>query len=336
MLTKCVFTFLLLILAFPFDNSAQDTKWNGFMDVNWLYDRKRSDNSFNLGQLDLYIVSDITDRVSFLTENTFTVASDASFKAAIERAIVKYEVNNFLNFLIGKHHTPVSYWNNTYHHGRVLQPTTTRPMLFDYNIFSFHTTGLIISGDYIGKKNFGYQFMVGNGSLEHESSRDHDKYKSVSLTTHFSPVPDFKVMVSGYYNHVAEGVKTYRDSVLTHHIDQTLYSLSMSFLPASKRFEFLSEFMFVSNSSEHVSTENAGFYVYGGYDIGKFTPYVRYDHINTSEKDEFFRVDKATSSTFGVRYSFSHLANIKTEWIHSDSEIYGVNNRIQVQFGIGF
>ena len=336
MLTERPFILVVLFVLLSFPSLAQDTRWNGFMDVNWMYDHKQNNNSFNLGQLDLYVVSDVTDRVSFLAENTFTIASDASFKAAIERAIVKYEVNNYLNFLIGKHHTPVSYWNNTYHHGRVLQPTATRPMIFDYNIFSFHTTGLIINGDYIGKQNFGYQLMVGNGTVEHESSRDHDKYKSVSLTAHLSPLEELKVTGSGYYNKVARGVRTYRGILLTNDIDQTLCALSISYMPASKPFEFLGEWMYVNNRSAGMSPSSIGYYMYSGYDIKKFTPYIRYDYIHTADDDLFFVVDRARAATFGLRYTFSHLANIKTEWVHHDSRVNGISNRIQLQFGIGF
>lgn len=333
--TRLSILFMLIVLP-RFFTMAQDTKWNGFMDVNWAYDQKKNNNSFNLGQLDIYIVSDITDRVSFLTENTFTIASDGHFKVAIERAIVKYEINNYLNFLIGKHHTPVSYWNNTYHHGRVLQPTTTRPFLFDYNLFAFHTTGLIINGDYIGKNNFGYQFVVGNGTVEHSSFRDPDNYKSLSLTTHLYPVENFKVMSSVYYNRISKGIMSYQGVELLNDIDQTLYSLALSYMPSAKRFEFLAEGMYVKNRSMTASQLNSGFYAYAGYHISKFTPYYRFDYIDIDNDDLFFVLDKTNASTTGVRYSFSHLANIKLEWMHVNSQMTGTNNRILMQFGIGF
>jgi hypothetical protein len=319
-----------------FQAVAQETRWNGFMDVNANFSDRDKISSFDLGQLDIYVTSDITDRITFLTENTFTLTETGTFKPAVERAIIKYEVNNYLNFLIGKHHTPVSYWNNTYHHGRVLQPTSTRPLLFNYGLFPIHSIGLIVSGDYIGNKDFGYQLMIANGGGHYEGLKDNDKFKSASLTTHFYPVKDFKLSFSIYGDHLSKGSLNFKDSIIVNAVNQGLFNLALTYLPSGKKFEFISEVMFVNNHAAKSNYGNNGFYVYSGYHINKLTPYIRYDYIDTARDDPYFGMAKVNASTLGIRYSFSYISNIKVEWIHTDNKMNGNNNRFSFQFGIGF
>ena len=114
--------------------AAQRTQIRGFVDVYSSYQDGKV--SFGLGEQDLFITSEITERLSFLGETVFkySLESPTDFDISIERIILKYNYFGNHSVLIGKHHTPVNYWNDTYHHGRVFFPTIDRPLLFSQGI----------------------------------------------------------------------------------------------------------------------------------------------------------------------------------------------------------
>ena len=80
----------------------------------------------------------------------------------MERARLKYEFREWLSVIVGKMHTPVNYWNDVYHHGRLFFPTIDRPRSFGTHV-PIHTLGLRLQGQNIGKLRFGYDLVIGNG-----------------------------------------------------------------------------------------------------------------------------------------------------------------------------
>lgn len=159
---------LISALSLLYQNTilAQETTIRGFADVNFFVSEKPSDHAaFSLGQYDLYITSELNDRLSFLGEIVFEY--DEGFIVDVERVLIKYEWDNFFNVIVGKHHTPIGFWNTAYHHGSLLQATIQRPLLFRFEdeggILPIHTTGILFQGSHIGRFKFGYDFMIGNG-----------------------------------------------------------------------------------------------------------------------------------------------------------------------------
>ena len=115
---------------------------------------------------------------------------------SIERVVIKYNFAGNHNLLIGKHHTPLNYWNDSYHHGRVFFPTIYRPLLFDAEIIPLHTTGISLQGHDLGNLKFGYDFMLGNG-LGSTEVLDNDKNKSVSAAIHIKPADRLRIGLAG-------------------------------------------------------------------------------------------------------------------------------------------
>src|SRR4030095_76500 len=154
---------ILLSLFFSSLSSfGQRTQIRGFIDaLTSLQDKKVS---FAFGEQDLFITSELSDRFSFVGESVFkfTDSTPTNFSVSIERVVIKYNYFGNHNILIGKHHTPINYWNDTYHHGRVFFPTIQRPLLFDANIIPLHTTGIDFQGSNLGNVKFGYDLMIGN------------------------------------------------------------------------------------------------------------------------------------------------------------------------------
>ena len=187
---------------------GQETQIRGFAEVLAAYQDADKKVSFGLGEQDLFITSELTDRFSFLGESVFkfSASSPTQFDVSIERIVVKYNIKGNHNILVGKHHTPINYWNDTYHHGRVFFPTIYRPDLFADHFIPLHTTGISIQGHDLGKLKLGYDLMVGNGIGSAETS-DNDKAKSLTAAVSIKPVEHLRIGISFYTDKIISKVE---------------------------------------------------------------------------------------------------------------------------------
>lgn len=162
-------------------------------------DEQKSD--FSLGEHDFFVQSRITPRISFLSETVVAPLSamghsPADFKVSIERARIKYQYREWLSVIVGKMHSPVNYWNDVYHHGRLFFPTIDRPKAFGLSI-PIHSLGLRLQGQNIGKLKFGYDIVVGNGMSSNDVS-DGSLQKSITAAVHVKPWERSRIGISAY------------------------------------------------------------------------------------------------------------------------------------------
>ena len=325
----CCLSLLSVVMAV-----AQDTQIRGFVDVTGGYNEKFT---FGFGEQDLYITSAINDRISFLGETVFKydAAEHSEFTLSVERVIITYNLKGNHNLVMGKIHTPLNYWNDTYHHGRVLFPTIDRPMLFQRNIIPLHTAGVGFEGRGLGKLKFGYNLFVGNGSGSSEVE-DNDKSKSVTAAFHIKPADRLRLGLSYYYDVISEGAELHSGMVMEHQVNQHLISASVARF--GKKFEILTEATMGLNHTDTTGTKNTlAAYVYAGYKIKeKYVPYVRYDNIQYQDGELFFMKNNVQSYVAGFRYEINYLAVIKLEYQHIENEMTPMVNKVTAQFAIGF
>ena len=326
---------LLFFACITFSSSfAQTTQIRGFIDGLTSYQNGKA--SFGFGEQDLFITSELHDRISFLGESVFkyTPSSPTEFSVSIERVVIKYNFSGNHNLLIGKHHTPLNYWNDNFHHGRVFFPTIERPLLFAANIVPLHTTGASIQGHDLGKLKFGYDFMVGNGLGSGEVD-DNDKYKSVTAAIHIKPADKLRIGLSYYHDVISKGADIH-DKVINWRVDQTLLTGSIAYF--GKKFELLTESTLGINKTDTTgSKQTLASYLYSGYRVSeKITPYVRLDNLNFQEGEIYFTKDNTTSFVAGIRYSINYLAVVKLEYQHQHSSVQGNIDKVTAQFAIGF
>ena len=329
---------IILLLFFGglcFSSSfAQTTQIRGFIDGLVSYQKNKA--SFSIGEQDLFITSELHDRISFLGESVFkfTPSSPTEFSVSIERVVIKYNLAGNHNLLIGKHHTPLNYWNDTYHHGRVFFPTIERPLLFAANIIPLHTTGASIQGHDLGKLKFGYDFMVGNG-LGSSEIADNDKHKSVTAAIHIKPADKLRIGVSYYHDIISKGASVH-DKIINWRVDQTLLSGSIAYF--GKKFELLTESTLGINKTDTTgSRQTVASYFYTGYRVTeKITPYVRLDNLNYQEGEIYYNKDNTTSFVAGIRYNINYLTVVKLEYQHQHSAVQGNIDKLTAQFAIGF
>jgi hypothetical protein len=333
-ITKKSFFFVALCCLFKI-SSAQNTTIRGFADVSSSYEKSKL--SFGFGEQDLFITSEITDRISFLGESVFKFdpTSATEFGVSIERIVLKYNFFGNHNILAGKHHTPINYWNDTYHHGRVFFPTIDRPLLFNADIIPLHTTGVSFQGMNLGELKFGYDVMVGNG-IGASSVQDNDKSKSLTLAAHIKPADRLQIGASYYHDAISKGATLHNGEQVKWNVNQNLVTGSVAYF--GRKFEVLAESTTGFNHTDTTGTKttNAS-YLYSGYRItDKWTPYIRLDRLHYQNGELLFHKNNTTAFLMGIRYQISYLAVLKLEYQFYRSEMDGDQNRIVAQFAVGF
>src|SRR5437899_3494973 len=124
--------------------------------------------SFSLGQLNLFVTSDVSEKFRFLSEIVFEAGSDNAVGVDVERMLLQYSPNDYFNLAVGRYHTAIGYYNTAYHHSTWFQTTTGRPFLFDFEDkggpLPVHNVGVSASGLIpSGRLGLHYVAEVGNG-----------------------------------------------------------------------------------------------------------------------------------------------------------------------------
>jgi hypothetical protein len=125
--------------------------------------------SFEIGEIDLYLTSQLSKKISFLGE--FVIGSDETntFGWDIERFQLMYKPSNYFQITGGRFHTSIGYYNTTFHHGTWFQTTTGRPFMYFFEdsggILPVHTVGVSTTGlvPGTGKLNLHWVAEGGNG-----------------------------------------------------------------------------------------------------------------------------------------------------------------------------
>ena len=335
----------LLWLASP-RAQAQDTRILGFADVTSTLNPATGRVSFGLGEQDLFITSDLTDRISFLGETVFRYDATAAtrFAVSVERIVFKYNYTGNHSVVIGKVHTPFNYWNDTYHHGRVFFPTIFRPAIFNEGLLPLHTLGAGLQGQNLGSLRFGYDVMAGNGQGSYDAT-DNDQAKSVTVALHIKPVDGMRLGVSSYTDRIAAGATGHQHGTtgtpLAQATRQQIFTGSLVWF--RPKVELLIESSYFRNRADTLRAQTMGSYAYAGIRVlPKVVVYGRYDLIRHQNKSEerYFSTDDFQSFIGGLRYEFSYLTVAKLEFQHDERQPMTGGRRftdaITAQFAVGF
>ena len=333
-----------LLLCAVQQSVAQRTQIRGFVDISSYYQNGKL--NFGLGEQDLFITSEISQRLSFLGETVFKYSAESatSFDISVERIILKYNYAGNHSILIGKHHTPINYWNDTYHHGRVFFPTVDRPLLFSQDFIPLHTTGISLQGQNLGRLRFGYDAMLGNG-LGSSDVEDNNAFKSLTLAVHVKPTDGLRIGASFYHDVVSKGSTIHSHyggtiAFAPNRINEDIITGSIVYNDSifSRKFELLAESSLAANRSDSLGTQRAiASYVYAGLRItDKVIPYIRIDDIQYNNKEVYYLNNNTRSYVGGVRYEINYLAVLKLEYQHTKSQLHNNSDNIIFQIAVGF
>jgi hypothetical protein len=190
-----------------------------FGDVG-LIDTETGKPSFRIDHIDLFASNPVDDKTRVLFEVEFR-SSRNEFEA--QRYWIMREVANGLEVGGGRFHAPIGFWSRQYHHGKLMQPTVTRPFILGYegsasSFIPMHIVGAMAS--YARGDGFLYEAWVANSNSINTTApgtktllvsdrTDRSNRKSVfARVSYEAPTAAFKPGLSFMMNDVLEAAST--------------------------------------------------------------------------------------------------------------------------------
>ena len=346
-------SFCFLFFSSYSQDVANKTTFNGYGHLEFDADITKTDGNyyFQVGEHDFFINSQLTDKISFLGENVirFDSKSSTGFSASIERARLKFDYYKNHSFLVGKIHTPVNYWNDVYHHGRLFFPTVARPLAFNY-LIPLHNLGAGFQGQNLGKLNFGYDVFIGNG-IASTDNFNLGTGQAITAAMHIKPTDGMRIGASYYNDYLESNVSgvhsghsnSYASSNNPYKGPMNFELACFSFAYFLPKFECLNEFSWNRTRSDSLGyAQNLSNYLYLGYRVKpNIVTYLAADYIDIADNDLHSLPKSMASLILGARYEFSYLMNIKLQGglnrtMHGHG-LHGTDSfTIRLQFAYGF
>ncbi len=327
----------------------------GFGDINLHGDTQQGDTtSFSLGQLDLFVTSDVSDKFKFLSEIVFeagatdiygnSTGSQNSFGVDIERYLLQYSLNDYFNLSVGRGHTAIGYYNTAYHHSSWLQTTTGRPFLFNFEdqggILPIHMVGVSASGQVpSGSLGLHYVAEIGNGRASRDplieepvqNEVDDQNHKAYNLALFVRPeaIRGLQTGVSYYRDLLAPiGMPRISETILAAHA-----------ILVRPKYEFLNEALLDRHVLNGTSTSfnTPGFYSQVSKQFGAYRPYLRYQYVNVSNREPVFAdVELRHGPSAGLRFDASESVALKFQYDYTFLRDQPGVNTLALQLGFTF
>ncbi len=327
----------LLLAGLP---AAHAVEFGAFGDISYQGDTAdNSRNSFMLGGLDLYATQDIDNKTRIFVEYVFEDPGDG-FVIDLERLSITRAITPYFSIGAGRFHTPLGYWNATYHHGALIQDTVSRPAFLDFEdgegaILPMHVVGLLATGNYeLSGGKLRYDLSIANGSsmntepgnfppeIDVNNSSDPNEQKTIVLRlTYDLPRLPLQLGVFGMSNGIAESGDVANGASAgfgNDLVNQTLYGFDARY--DNGHFDALGEFYFFSNDDKVGATgshDASAYFVQVAYRVTeKLKPVYRYESLDFSAADPYFQylgTAEGSRHVVGLRYDLDDSNALKFE-----------------------
>lgn len=327
----------------------------GFGDISVHGSTQKGDNtSFSLGQLDLFVTSDVSDKFKFLSEIVFeagptniygnVTGEPNSFGVDVERYLLQYSHNDYFNVSAGRFHTAIGYYNTAYHHSSWLQTTTGRPFLFDFEdhggILPIHTVGVSVTGEVpSGSLGLHYAAELGNGRASRtplvqepvQNEYDDENRKAFNLAL-FARPESVRGLQTGFsfYRYVMEPLNQPRigESILAAHA-----------VLIRPKYEWLNEALLDRHAvlGTNSTFNTPGFYSQVSKQFGSYRPYLRYQYVNAANNEPVFPdVQLRHGPSAGLRFDASESVALKFQYDYTFMRNQPGINQLALQMGFTF
>lgn len=319
----------------------------GFGNIDYRYEDGDLPNTFVLGQLDLFMTSELSDDVSVLAEVVLEGREgQREERIDVERYQIKYSPRDAFSVAIGRMHTVLGYWNQTYHHGAWFQTTAFRPDVYRFEdedgVLPIHEVGLRVFGaQSLPGLRLHYAASIANGraadSREVVTVQDPNKHKAVNLWLGVSPKAVPGLQVGGVFHEDRIPPDPTRQG-RANELGETIWGGFFAYQRAP--IELLAE-GFRIRHEDRVSGDvfnTTGLYVQAAHAFGKFKPYYRFDHIKGAAADPYYpdNLRDVHKHTLGVRIDpWSRLA-LKLDLSHDRPHPGATFNAAALQVAVTF
>ncbi|MBI5194251.1 MAG: hypothetical protein HZA08_12545 [Nitrospirae bacterium] len=313
---------------------------NGFTDVSFTKSEKGGpaelrNGNFAFGTLDLYLAQTLED-----TEVLVELIVEDGDILDLERVSVGYTFSDEFRIRAGRFHTPLGFWNTSYHHGVQLQPTIKRPEILKFEdeggMIPAHMIGAYFSGragSFAGPIEYGV--LIGNGpritdyenrgknSLVPNNTEDNNIGKAIAFHAAISPeaIEGLKVGFSGHISRVqtdSKALDANKDGTVDNpvDVDQTILAAAVKYTLGN--IDLSGEYFSIKNKNHGGMTDtNNAYYGLATYSINdRFIPYLMYDKVLVDHDNPYSKslgTQDTVNLTAGVRYNINYRSSIKGE-----------------------
>ena len=302
--------------------------------------------SFRAGEFDLFVTSQLAEKLSFVSEVVFSTATNNGFGVDLERFQLTFKPSRYFEISGGRFHTAIGYYNTAFHHGNWFSTATGRPLMYMFEDsggpLPIHEVGITTTG-YVpsGKLNLHWVAEVGNGSAEVGSALYGDgvenyasdrNRKDVNLAAYIRPEWLDGLQIGGSFltgNLIpANGSPT---------VNQTVSSAYAVLIDS--RWEFMNEFVLmhhqVTDGGRSFNSPMA--YTQLAYHIKKYRPYFRFQEVNVPLGDPvtYFK-GHYTGPSFGIRWDPFRYACFKLQYNRVYLTNASAENGVEVQTAFTF
>jgi hypothetical protein len=300
---------------------------NIFGDVDFFYSSLANTHpSFALGTMSFLIMGDLEKHFTTTTEISLEYDDTGTLGFDLERFLVGWHDEHFF-INAGRVHTAFGYWNNAYHHGKWLQPTTERPRWVEFEdsggLLPIHTIGL--SGGFsadVGRSSklrTTVSVSNGRGNIQDDlrNTFDYQDSKAVHGQVEYIGLglPDLRIGVAAMYDRIAPAPAPIRPALPGVPIDEVILNAHVAY-PGYPLLVIVEGY-----SIEHLVPHHQ-YWTYGGfatlgYSVGIVTPYVRGQWIATrGGSDPFFVPNPSAldAAKFGELEGVAGLRVDLTDW----------------------
>ena len=283
--------------------------------------------SFRTGEFDLFMTSQLSEKLSFLTEMVFSTDPTNAFGLDLERYQLTYKQNKYFQISGGRYHTAIGYYNTAYHHGLWFSTATGRPFMYYYEDsggqLPVHELGVTTTGAVPGSGRFDLHWVaeIGNGradagalfgdGVENFASDRNRKDLNFAFYTRPEWIPGLQAGGSFLTGEMAP--------VGLPKVLQTISSAYIVYI--NGQWEFLNEAVVMHHQIDGGRSFNSPMgYTQLAYRIGRYTPYFRFQEVNVPTGDPVSTfLGRYEGPSFGIRDDIFTYAALKLQY----NRVYG-------------
>jgi len=292
--------------------------------------------TFRAGEFDLFMTSQLSENLSFLSELVLATDPTNAFGLDIERFQLTYRPTKYFEISGGRFHTDIGFYNTAFHHGTWFSTATGRPFMYYFEdaggMLPVHEVGVTTTGliPGTGKMNLHWTAEVGNGSAEFgtplfgdgvENFVSDRNRKDVNIAFYSKPEWADGLQFGGSY---LTGDLIPANTNLK--VNQEISSAYVVFI--NSKWEFMNEIVLLQHqiTDGGRSFNSPMGYTQLAYRFGKYRPYFRWQEVNIPNNDPVtafkgryegpsvgMRVDFFSYAAFKVQYNRVYLRNAEAQ-----------------------
>lgn len=316
--------------------------FNIFGDVGFAYDNPEvgagDEGGFFLGSVALFANVQLGDRFRVLSESVLAQrGASSAISIDQERLWAMWTVNDLLYVKLGTEHSPVSRWNQLYHHGHWLETSISRPYLARFEggggVLAMHTTGVELGGRVqpaVGGVDWFLSVSNGRGidATDKQRSFDRNNDKKIDAGVAWQPscVPDLRVGVACTFDDIPpDAASLIPDRARS--MAERVYAANLEYRAGP--IDLIGEFAWIEHDARasRNSTEHHTGYLQADWRAGPVTPFTRFDYRTMAMGDAFYvslnRDLDAWQQVLGVRYDATENLAVKVEIGFERAEMRG-------------